>query len=47
MLIDLKVCMMKMDSSRKAAMLADVKELLNSKDFKAFSISTLQVAGLI
>ncbi|KAG2143512.1 uncharacterized protein EDB93DRAFT_1241410 [Suillus bovinus] len=36
MLIDLKVCMMKMDSTRKAAMLADVKELLNSKDFKVF-----------
>ncbi|KAG2134888.1 uncharacterized protein EDB93DRAFT_1254391 [Suillus bovinus] len=35
MLIDLKVCMMKMDSTRKAAMLADVKELLNSKDFKS------------
>lgn len=47
MLIDLKVCMMKMDSTRKAAMLADVKELLNSKDFKVLEISILQVARLI
>ncbi|OAX31578.1 hypothetical protein K503DRAFT_812023 [Rhizopogon vinicolor AM-OR11-026] len=35
MLIDLKVCMMKIDSTRKATILADIKELLNSKDFKS------------
>ncbi|KAJ8583167.1 hypothetical protein M405DRAFT_749060, partial [Rhizopogon salebrosus TDB-379] len=40
MLIDLKVCMMKIDSTRKAAILADIKELLNSKDFKVFIYTT-------
>ncbi|OJA16731.1 hypothetical protein AZE42_12852 [Rhizopogon vesiculosus] len=35
MLIDLKVCMMKIDSTRKTTILADIKELLNSKDFKS------------
>ncbi|KAG2087602.1 uncharacterized protein F5147DRAFT_781252 [Suillus discolor] len=35
MLIDLKVCMMKSDTGQKAALLHDLKELLNSKDFKS------------
>ncbi|KAG2148961.1 hypothetical protein DEU56DRAFT_909254 [Suillus clintonianus] len=35
MLIDLKVSMMKSDTGRKAALLLDLKELLNSKDFKS------------
>ncbi|KAG1875770.1 hypothetical protein F4604DRAFT_1581636, partial [Suillus subluteus] len=36
MLIDLKVCMMKFDVARRAAILLDLKELINSKDFKVF-----------
>ncbi|KAG1733334.1 uncharacterized protein EDB91DRAFT_1251337 [Suillus paluster] len=35
MLIDLKVCMMKFDVAQRAAILLDLKELINSKDFKS------------